>query len=58
MDCGDLSDIPDGEVDYTSSTVGSTATYTCNTGFELVGQRSCQSSGIWEGTVPSCQRKL
>ena len=60
IDCGGLQDIPNGEVDYTSSAVGSTATYTCNTGFELVGQRSrsCQSSGSWGGTVPSCRRKL
>lgn len=56
MDCGGLSDIPNGEVDYTSSTVGSTATYTCNTGFELVGEmsRSCLANGEWSGTTPMC----
>lgn len=57
LPCPELEVPTNGEVNITSSNVGSTATYTCNTGFELVGQRSrsCQSSGIWSGTAPTCR---
>lgn len=45
-----------GDVSVPSREVGSTATYTCNTGFFLSGlrRRSCQTDGSWFGDVPSC----
>ncbi len=38
---------------------GSTATYTCHTGYTLVGSvsRTCDS-GNWSSTVPTCESKL
>ena len=38
----------------------STAAYSCARGFELVGQgsRTCQTTGQWSGTVPTCQGVL
>ena len=35
---------------------GTTATYTCNTGYRLEGESSqtCQQNGAWNGTAPQC----
>ena len=35
----------------------STATYTCSSGYELIGDitRSCQTNGAWAGSAPVCQ---
>ena len=35
------------------------ATYSCDTGFSLVGmsERSCQSDGTWSGSEPTCEGK-
>ena len=35
---------------------GDRASYTCNSGYELVGQstRTCQSNGQWSGDAPTC----
>ena len=37
-----------------------TATYACETGFNLVGmsERVCQSDGTWSGSDPTCQSKV
>ena len=42
------------------TTVGQIVTYTCNSGYELMGNstRTCQSSGQWTGSQPSCSGKL
>ena len=60
VDCGMLPSISNGEVSQLSTTVGSVATYSCNDGFDLVGQssRSCLASKRWSGSPPTCQRKL
>ena len=36
--------------------VGERAKYSCDPGFELVGEekRECQANGEWNGTVPFC----
>lgn len=41
----------------TGTDVGDTATYKCNSGFRLEGDRFrvCQSSGDWSGQAPSCK---
>ena len=40
--------------------VTSVATFTCNFGYELIGdtQRVCQPDGTWSNMVPRCGRKL
>ena len=58
MDCGSLTDPANGQVDLTSGTTfGQTATYSCNTGYNLVGDstRTCQATGEWSGSTPTCQ---
>jgi CUB/sushi domain-containing protein len=37
IECPTLDDIPNGSVDITGVTVGSTATYTCNDNYQLKG---------------------
>ena len=58
MDCGTLNNPTNGKVSYTGrTTFGQTATYSCNTGYSLVGDssRTCQATGNWSGSVPTCQ---
>ena len=56
MDCGSLQDPLNGKVQFTDTTLGATAIYTCNQGYVLVGtqQRNCKSQGVWAGDSPSC----
>ena len=53
-----LSSPANGRVAVTGLTSGSTATYTCNTGYQLTGlqTRTCLSNGIWSGQAPTCPR--
>ena len=55
--CPVLGDIANGAVTVTSRTVGSRATYTCNDGYRLQGdrQRECQRNGQWSGQEPVCR---
>ena len=59
VDCGSLSDPGNGIVDASNTTFMNTATYTCNTGYNLASDttRTCQANGTWSGTVPTCDRK-
>lgn len=47
-----------GNVAVTTTTYGSTATFSCNTGYDLNGTATvtCQADGTWE-TLPSCDIK-
>ena len=61
MDCGSLPDPANGQVDHTAGTsLGQTAQYSCNTGYSLVGDgtRTCQATGSWSGSAPTCQGML
>ncbi len=61
VDCGDLPDPANGMVVTSSGTTfTNTATYTCNPGYVLVGDatRTCQSTGVWNSTAPTCEGKL
>ena len=61
MNCGTLTNSTNGQVSYTAGTTfGQTATYSCNTGYTLVGgsTRTCQSTGVWSGSTPTCQGVL
>ena len=61
MDCSTLLNPANGRVSHTTgTTVGQTATYSCNPGYNLVGDsiRTCQATGVWSGSAPTCQRML
>ncbi|XP_019850306.1 PREDICTED: sushi, von Willebrand factor type A, EGF and pentraxin domain-containing protein 1-like isoform X2 [Amphimedon queenslandica] len=57
INCGPLPNIANGQVRIHPDTrLGSTATYSCNKGFNLNGHRvrRCLASGKWSGSEPSC----
>ena len=63
VDCGSLT-TTNGMVIYNpqgqdQTLVGATVTYTCNTGYTLNGNdmRTCQASGAWTGSDPTCDGK-
>ena len=61
MDCGSLTDPANGQVNQTAgTTLGQTATYSCDTHYNLVGDsiRTCQATGQWSGSAPTCQGML
>ena len=61
MDCGNLPDPANGRVSHTpGTTFGETATYSCNLGYNLVGDRTrtCQATGVWSESAPTCQCTL
>ena len=61
MDCGNLTDPDNGSVIHSAgTTLGQTATYSCDTGYNLVGNstRTCQAIGNWSGSAPTCQGML
>ena len=55
-DCGNLANPQNGAVLVTGTTLGSTATYTCEENFSLLGPsiRVCGSDGVWSGRAPIC----
>ena len=64
VDCGSL-DVPsNGAVNtFSGTTFMMTATYTCNTGYNIVGSesRTCGASGtsgVWSGEPPVCNCKI
>ena len=61
MDCGTLTNPVNGQVNNTAGTTfGQTATYSCDLGYNLVGDstRTCQANGVWSGNEPACERML
>ena len=56
--CSELSNPANGAVIWTGLTTGSNAVYTCNTGYQLSGERirTCMSNGMWSGQEPTCRR--
>ena len=60
VDCGNLTAPANGQVTLTETTFGRTANYSCNTGYNLVGNstRTCQETGEWSGSVPTCEGML
>ena len=58
--CPELRDIAKGSVEVSGTTVGSRATYRCNSGYTLVGNkvRTCQSNRQWSGREPSCKGRF
>ena len=56
--CGRLDDPSNGAVFIVDDIPGETATYSCNSGYVLVGRdtRTCQNDGEWSGSAPICRR--
>ena len=56
-ECPDLTDPANGVVVMTGNSVGDTATFTCNSGFELVGAATvtCQDDRQWTDLPSACQ---
>ena len=57
--CPPLTDPPNGVVVVNPTPIeGDVATYSCNSGFTLVGnlERVCQSDRTWSRSVPVCQQ--
>lgn len=60
VDCGTLTDPSNGQVNHTTgTTLGKTATYMCDRGYNLRGDhtRTCQANGMaggWSGRAPIC----
>ena len=55
--CPVLSHPKNWKVFTTGVSVTDTATFTCSTGYELVGDSTltCQSDGTWDNPTPVCQ---
>ena len=63
VDCGDPGTPQNGNRNFTDTLEGSVVTYTCNTGFELVGNPTqvCEltpDGAIWNSTRPECRRMV
>ena len=58
MDCNNLTDPDNGQVTLTAGTTfGQNATYSCDPGYNLVGDstRTCQATREWSGSAPTCE---
>ncbi len=57
--CSALISLTNGDITPDSRSVGTVATYTCDTGYTLSGDttRTCGSAGVWSGSAPTCQGK-
>ena len=58
VECKTVTSPTNGQVSHTTGTTyRQTATYSCDTGYNLVGDnnRTCQATGVWSGNTPICQ---
>ena len=57
--CGDPGTPSNGRRTLTGTTQGHTVTYTCNTGYKILGssRRTCLSNGQWSGSTAQCPSK-
>ena len=61
VNCGPLANPANGQVSHTAGTTyGQRATYSCNTGYHLGGSsiRTCQATGMWSESAPTCQGRV
>ena len=56
VDCSTLENPINGVVTFANTTFGSVATYSCNRGFVLDGNKTrvCQEDGLWSYEAPEC----
>lgn len=59
VNCGTLGSPDFGQVSWTSTFFNGVATYSCFTGYVLIGQRErrCEGDGNWSGQPPQCERE-
>ncbi len=60
VDCNGLPNPTNGAVDTSSGTTFMmTATYTCNTGYNIAGSdtRTCEATALWTPEAPTCTRE-
>ena len=59
VDCGMPEQINNGMVTFNSTVYASYATYTCDSGYVLVGleERVCEADGSWSNAAPACERR-
>ena len=59
IDCGELANPFMGVVETTGTSVGSSAVYSCISGYRLDGvdTRICQPDSQWSNTAPTCTRR-
>ena len=59
INCGDPGSVNNGMVNSNGTYVTSIATFECDDGYDLIGdrQRVCQLDGTWSNMVPECRRK-
>ena len=60
MICGALPVPANGSKEVSRSNVGGVASFTCDEGYTLQGERKlvCQVNGQWNGEVPTCAADL
>ena len=56
VDCGGLTNPENGAVSLSGTTYNSVATYSCDSGYVLMGDdmRTCLDTGSWSGSAPTC----
>ena len=59
VDCGVLPNVMNGLISFDRTNFGSEANYSCDIGYDLIGNRSrfCLANGEWTGIQPQCERK-
>ena len=57
--CPKLNDPDNGDVSVSTTAINGVATYSCDHGFTLSGNRRrvCQAGARWSGSEPSCEGK-
>ena len=59
IDCSDPGTPANGQRSLSNTTYNSVVTYTCDIGtLEGANSRTCQSGGIWSGSVPQCIKSM
>ena len=60
IDCGPLGHPDNGRMSLSGTTYNSVATYSCDSGYGLIGNntRTCLGTGNWSGEEPTCISKL
>jgi hypothetical protein len=56
LDCGSPLNVSNGNLDFNTTTFGSTASLVCDRGYDGNGTISCLDTGSWE-TPPRCSIK-
>ena len=60
VDCGNVDPPSNGNVNAPETTFQAVATYSCVSGYSLVGDsiQTCQANGGWSGQIPQCNREI